>query len=264
MAFLLLLHEKMRLQRKQNKLTLKQLRNGNMLSRMQSKIDKREKYYSKLEKKLETQANWYKNSAKNYINNICGVSTNSWNPNSIFTTGTVGMNQKTIAFIQQECAKEKIDPSLVELYLSGGQYAFQPAYEKDADGKATSTQKKDSEGNLIYTYGAEKKEISAKTLSTITQIANNSRYISQQNSQMASQWNIDYDNNINDWLQAQRDELDAQKEWEMDLLAEEQADYEAEKTSIEAELELVKQRKEAIEQELSQSIKDAAPKFGLG
>ena len=36
------------------------------------------------------------------------------------------------------------------------------------------------------------------------------------------------------------------KEWEMDLLAEEQADLEAEKTSIEAQLEIVKQEKEAI------------------
>ena len=39
-------------------------------------------------------------------------------------------------------------------------------------------------------------------------------------------------------------------------------DYEAEKESIAAELELVKQRKEAIEQELGSSIKDAARNYG--
>ena len=65
----MLLHEKMRLQRKQTKLTLKQLRNGNMLSRMESKIKRREKYYSKLEKQLETQANAMKNSMKITLSN---------------------------------------------------------------------------------------------------------------------------------------------------------------------------------------------------
>ena len=79
MAFLMLLHEKMKLQRKYNRLTLKQLRNGNLLSRMENKIKKREKYYSKLEKQLETQANAMKNSMKMQISNMMGLGQNSVN-----------------------------------------------------------------------------------------------------------------------------------------------------------------------------------------
>ena len=73
-----------------------------------------------------------------------------------------------------------------------------------------------------------------------------------------------YENQVSIWLEAQQEELEARKEWEMDLLEEEQSDMEAEKTSVEAQFELARQRKEAIEQELGNSIKDAAPKFGLG
>ena len=50
----------------------------------------------------------------------------------------------------------------------------------------------------------------------------------------------------------------------MDLLAEEQADLEAEKTSIEMQLKRVQEEKQNIEQALDASIKDSAPKFGVG
>jgi hypothetical protein len=50
----------------------------------------------------------------------------------------------------------------------------------------------------------------------------------------------------------------------MDLLAEEQSDMEAEKTSIETQIQLAKDRKDAIQSALDSEIKDAAPKFGLG
>ena len=71
------------------------------------------------------------------------------------------------------------------------------------------------------------------------------------------------ENNISIWLDYQKEQLDMQQEWEMDLLAEEQNDYEMEKTCIEAEIEMVKERKQAIEQQLGEAIKDSAPKFGL-
>ena len=118
----MLLHEKMRLQRKQNKLTLKQLRNGNMLSRMESKIKKREKYYSKLQKQIETQANLYKNQAKMVIDQKFGVG--GWNPNSLFAGSGVGLNQNAINYIQQQAGSESM-ANLVQAYLNGGSMAFQ-------------------------------------------------------------------------------------------------------------------------------------------
>ena len=247
MAFLMLLHEKMRLQRKQNKLTLKQLRNGNQLSRMESRIKKREKYYSKLQKQIETQANLYKNQAKMFIDQQCGVG--GWNPNSVFAGGGVGLTQNAYAYVQQNAGGFS---DAVMRYLEQGQLAFKQNEITGSDGKKT------------YEYTCtDGKTYSAEDFNKITGFAQNARMASQQANQMAQQWNNDYINNISIWEQQQKEYLDMQQEWEMDLLAEEQSEYEAEKESIAAELELIKQRKESIEQELGSSIKDAAPKFGL-
>ena len=73
-----------------------------------------------------------------------------------------------------------------------------------------------------------------------------------------------YEQNVSIWEEAAKEQLDAQREWEMDLLAEEQADMEAEKDSIDAQLQLAQERKKNIESMLQQSIQDSAPKFGLG
>ena len=81
--------------------------------------------------------------------------------------------------------------------------------------------------------------------------------------QYTTQMKTNYENNVSIWLEAQQEQLEAQKEWEMDMLAEEQADLEAEKTSVETQLELIKQEKQNIEQMLGQAIQDSAPKFGL-
>ena len=79
MAFLMLLCQKMRLQRKQNQLTLKQMRYSSLVERGQKKVDKREKYYAKLEKQLERQANYYKNNANMFFSQMSGLGTNSVN-----------------------------------------------------------------------------------------------------------------------------------------------------------------------------------------
>ena len=72
-----------------------------------------------------------------------------------------------------------------------------------------------------------------------------------------------FENQVSIWLQAAQEELEAQQEYEMDLLAEEQNDFEMEKTSIETELESIKARLQALESPLGEGIKDSAPKFGL-
>jgi hypothetical protein len=51
---------------------------------------------------------------------------------------------------------------------------------------------------------------------------------------------------------------------ELDALQDEENDYEMEKTSIETELEYIKERKQALESALTEGVKDSAPKFGLG
>ena len=244
MAFLMLLHEKMRLQRKQNKLTLKQLRNGNMLSRMESKIKKREKYYSKLEKQIDSQGNMYKNMAKTMINNTYGGAS-GWNPASLFMGGGVGIGQTLLQSIEACCAKNGADSNLVQLYLNN------PMAFTKGDGTKTTDPKTGKEVTTYeFTVDGYDKPISQAEYKAIYEAAQSAKMMQSQMSQMASQWANEYENQVSIWVQAQKDQLEMQQEYEMDLLAEEQADYEAEKEGIAAELELDKQRKEAIEQEL--------------
>ena len=250
----MLLHEKMRLQRKQNKLTLKQLHNGNMLSRMESKVKKREKYYSKLEKQLERQATAYKNYATNNANSIftCG-----FDPSGIYAGagayGTNGLQEQAFALASQGLS-DNVKQAL-QIFMQSGSYAFH-ATAATKDNTDNKTKKYECDAAPGLTLSAEE----------WAQVNQASRYVQQCQSAITQQINnykTQYAQQVDEWLEAMKEQLDGQKEWEMDLLAEEQADFEAEKESIAAELELVKQRKESIEQELGSSIKDAAPKFGL-
>lgn len=100
MAFLLLLHEKMRLKRQVNKLTLKQLRYGNRLDRMTKNISRVQKMYSSKMTQLEKQAQMMQSQASVFFRNQMGL----------------GMDQA------------KFQEMLQDYYTSGwGQY-------KDADG----------------------------------------------------------------------------------------------------------------------------------
>jgi len=246
MAFLLLLHQKMRLQRKQNQLTLKQLRFSSLVERMQKKVDKREKYYAKLEKQLERQANAYKNSANMFFSNAMGLGTNGVNLNNMY-----GTSMAAIQMLNQWGDKDPMgnkistDDKNKAMAFMTGQYELK-------DGKYYFTAE-NLKGQEIEKDGMTKYQQIAQMAQS--QVSNMQTY--------ASQCKSNYENNVSIWLEAQQEQLEAQKEWEMDLLAEEQADMEAEKTSVEAQLEIVKQEKQNIEQALGQAIQDSAPKFGL-
>ena len=90
----------MKLQRKENQLTLKQLRFSSQVDRMQKKVDKRQKYYDKLKKQLERQANCYKNSMNMRITNMFGLGMNSVNLYSPY--GTNGAAQQVLMGLSAE------------------------------------------------------------------------------------------------------------------------------------------------------------------
>jgi len=266
MAFLLLLHQKMRLQRKQNQLTLKQMRFSSLVDRMQKKVDKREKYYAKLEKQLERQANYYKNSANMFFSQQMGLGTNSVN-----LANPYGSNGAVMGILQGMTGKQMQD------YIkqgSGGQISdFNGFTDKIWEMVKTGgiQQVRDENGKDIYVNPYTGDKFTKESLGVDPVVINKAASIMQQMAQMQvsnmqtqmGQMKSNYENNVSIWLEAQMEQLEAQKEWEMDLLAEEQADLEADKTSVETQLELVKQEKQNIEQALGQAIQDAAPKFGL-
>ena len=264
MAFLLLLHQKMRLQRKQNQLTLKQLRFSSLVERMQKKVDKREKYYAKLEKQLERQANYYKNNANIFFSQMSGLGSNSVNlsnpyaPNGAVMSMLQNMTPAQVNEYLKQCSggqlKESLSDAACNIVKNGGIREI-----RGEDGKTKYVEA--WTGNEVNkdSLGADPTVIYQAT-NALQQMAQ--MQVSNMQTQM-SQMKSNYENNVSIWLEAQQEQLDAQKEWEMDLLAEEQADLEAEKTSVEAQLEIVKQEKQNIEQALGQAIQDSAPKFGL-
>ncbi len=265
MAFLLLLHQKMRLQRKQNQLTLKQLRFSSLVERMQKKVDKREKYYAKLEKQLERQANYYKNSANMFFSNAMGLGTNSVNLNNPY--GSNGATMMALQNMTPDQMQAILKQTGIDINLSGNSKIVD-ILKNGGITKATYDDPKGEfkTGDIITLMGkkADIGDISPEAVynasSKLQQYAQ--MQVSNMQTQM-SQMKSNYENNVSIWLEAQQEQLDAQKEWEMDMLAEEQADLEAEKTSVEAQLEIVKQEKQNIEQALGQAIQDSAPKFGL-
>ena len=264
MAFLLLLHQKMKLQRKENQLTLKQLQYSSKVDRAQKKVDKRQKYFDKLKKQLERQASCYKNNANLFFSQQMGFGTNSVNlsnpyaPNGAVMNMMQGMTPDQINECLQQCSggqfKETLSPEVCNIIKNGG---LREVRDKDGATKYVEAWT----GNEIDkdSLGVEPAVIyqASTALQQMAQVR-----VGDMQSNMA-QMKASYENNVSIWLEAQMEELEAQEEWEMDLLAEEQSDMEAEKTSIDAQLELVKQEKQSIEQHLGQAIQDAVPKFGL-
>lgn len=225
---------------------------GNVQERMQKKIDKREKYYAKLEKQLERQATAYKNYATNNMNSIF---TSGFDPSGIYSgqsaIGTSAIQQQAM---QAACSKYGCDlETLANWIQNGGSIAYSAATGNEAKTKLEEKVFKDALGNEItgVQYAA---------------LQNASRFVQQYQSQMTTQiqnMKTAYQEQVDQWLEIAKEQLEGQKEWEMDLLEEEQSDMEAEKTSVEAQLSLAEERKKAIEERLGQAIQDSAPKFGL-
>ena len=276
MAFLLLLHQKMRLQRKENALTLKQLQFSSKVDRMQKKVDKRQKYYDKLKKQIERQANCYKNSMNMQISNMFGLGTNSIN------LGNPYASSNTALAMIQNMTKDQMNQALgltgqgdakggftisdeLAKAIQSGCVQVAPKDILDTDGKTIKVHKDELynpwTGDVVKGIKAEE---AAKAATAYQQLQQQAQMQITQMQTQAQQFKAAYENNVSIWTEAQLEQLEAQEEWEMDLLSEEQADMEAEKNSIEVQLQRVQEEKKNVEQALGNAIQDSAPKFGLG
>ena len=73
-----------------------------------------------------------------------------------------------------------------------------------------------------------------------------------------------YQNNVSIWLEAAKEQLEAEQDAALAPLEMEQTDMELEKESVETQLAYAKERLQSIEQACNEETKNAAPKFGLG
>ena len=262
MAFLLLLHEKMRLKRQVNKLTLKQTQYGSRLDRMTKNIARVQKMYSSKMTQIEKQAQMMQSAFTTQLQNAWGLGAQ----NQMFNPMYGGVT----SFVANQIGS----------LLSGGV----PVGDKGSDGKPTSVtftqdqyqklmneymsgtlrQYTDKDGNVQKgQYGADG-SVTEQEYKAFMMALNQAQSNQSKAQMMCQQMTSTYQQNISVWVDAQKAQLNAEQDAALAPLEAEQTDMELEKESIETQLAYAKERLQTIEQACSEGIKDSAPKFGLG
>ena len=140
--------------------------------------------------------------------------------------------------------------ALYQAFQNGG---FQQ--NLDENGKVIKDAEwKDISGN---TYTAQEYQAFQAAYTQIQQMQNVRQ---MQVQQMSSQ----YQSNVSIWLEAAKEQLEAEQDAALAPLEAEETDIELDNQSCEAQLADAKARLESVKQACSEGIKDSAPTFGLG
>lgn len=265
MAFLMLLHEKMRLQRKVNKLTLRELKMSSRKERITKNISRVQKMYSSKMTQLEKQASILQKQFTVGIQNSMGLGTQNqmFNPYggggiTSFVANQLGNflsnggqpiplgNDKTVSFSNQRIQEMMND------YYSGG---FKPVYDKEGD---------TSVSNITGYQGLSGNNYTKDEYACFQRALNAAQQQQSQAQMMCQQMSSNYESNISVWLEAQKAQLEAEQDMALAPLEAEETEMDLEKESCEAQLADAKARLESIKQACSEGIKDSAPSFGLG
>lgn len=261
MAFLLLLHEKMRLRCQVNKLTLKQLRYGNRLDRMTKNIERVRKMYSSKQSQLQKMAQMMQSQATVFFQNAMGLGMqnqafNPWNMSG------GGMTSFVLNQMGSLLASGKIPKDKNSTYPSMDQATFQEMLQDYYAGGLA--QMKDADGNAVAGKYGTKGQFTEDQVKAFKMAMQAAQQNQSQAQMMCQQMSQNYQNNISIWLEAAESQLEAEQDAALAPLEMEQTDMELEKESIETQLTYAKERLQNIEQACSEGIKDSAPKFGLG
>lgn len=263
MAFLLLLHEKMRLQRKVNKLTLRQLQMSGRKERISKNISKVQKMYSNKMTMLEKSAQMWTSQFKNSILNQAGLGAQNqmFNPMGGYGLTSFVVNQiggllangvpvgakdadgkpTNVKFSQDEYQK------LMNEYCSGTLSAY-----KDKDG-VVQKDKYGANGDIT-------EEQYKAFMMSLQQAQSNQSQAQFMCQQMSSQ----YESNVSIWVEAQKAQLEEEQNAALLPLEAQETEIDLDNTAIETELQYARERLKNIEQACSQEIQSSAPKFGLG
>ncbi len=269
MAFLLLLHEKMRLQRKVNKLTLRQLQLSSRKERITKNIERVQKMYSSKMTQLEKQSSLWTSQFKNQMLNGMGLGTQNqmFNPMggfgiTSFVANAMGQiltnGGKAIPLGKDKTIDSFIDGSLytqmMQDYCSGG---FQAVYDKDDNGNDITTKVSGYTGASGNNYTVDQYSCFQRAMQVAQQQQSQAQFYAQQ---VSSQ----YESNVSVWLQAAQAQLEEEQDAALLPLEAEQTDIELDNQSCEAQLADAKARLESVKQACSEGIKESAPTFGLG
>ena len=258
----MLLHEKMRLQRKVNKLTLRQLKASNRKERITKNIARVQKMYSSKMTQLEKQAQMAQSQFNVWAQQASGLGTYGLNPMNFNGAGGVS------AFVMQGLAAWAKDGTKVEgkenEYIVDSELAKRmlQAYQNGGFRQNLDENKQLKEGAEWidvnkYTYTQQQYQAFQGALNSVQQMQ---QYRQMQVQQMSSQ----YQSNVSIWLEAAKAQLEAEQDAALAPLEAEETDMDLERESCEAQLADAKARLESIKQACSEGIKDSAPTFGLG
>ena len=271
MAFLLLLHEKMRLQRKVNKLTLRQLQMSGRKERISKNISKVQKMYSNKMTMLEKSAQMWTSQFKNSILNQAGLGAQNqmFNPMGGYGLTSFVVNQmgQILANGGNAIPLEKdkdgnvtksitdfkdgaLFSKMMQDQYSGG---FKAVYDENDKTKVTGY-KCESSGN---TYTEDQYKCFQMAMSQAQSQQSQAQFMCQQ---MSSQ----YESNVSIWVEAQKAQLEEEQNAALLPLEAQETEIDLDNTAIETELQYARERLKNIEQACSQEIQSSAPKFGLG
>lgn len=257
MAFLLLLHEKLRLRRQVNKLTLKQAQNFSRLERVQKNIERIQKMYSKQETTLDQQAKNWSALAKNSIWSGAGLNSNQmgFNPlnfgmgngNSLFR-----MNAMQQAIANNSKLRSKIGEGNFEKMMAEYQAGTLSKTNDGADVAATDRK-----------YGANG-EFNYDQIQAFQQLMTWAGNCESQAQMQCQNTITQYDTGLTNYVARMKEQIEDEQAMALAPLEALQTEYDLEKSSIETQLASARERLQTIEQACSEEVKNSAPKFGLG
>ena len=270
MAFLMLLHEKMRLQRKVNKLTLKQAQASSRKEKVTNQIERQQKLYSKKEANLEAFAKRMQNVADMQFRNIFGVASNNINMNPLAYVNGGLNNSGVLNVIQQAIQSGQIEFGTDQNPIEDADELMailQGKYRKatNMEGRevwVTADDTPDENGQFNISY--EDQENLRKKLQAAQYIQNNASMNYTQNQNLCTNAITNYQNNVSIWLEAEKARLETEQDEVLAPLQEQETEWDMESQSAEVQLQDASARLDSIKQALSEGIKDSAPTFGLG
>ena len=236
MAFLMLLHEKMRLQRKVNTLTFKQLRASNKKERITKNIERLQKYYSKKSDNLQKQAQMMQNQASVFFQNMMGVGAQNqmFNP-FCYQSGTAGMTTAAAQIMQ---GWNKDIPVGNDKSISADR--IKELFTAYANGQIT--QEKDNNGNVTGKYKLGDNVIPQEEWSALQSAMSVANSQVQQRQYASQQMSSQYQSNVSIWLQAQEAQLEAEQDEVLLPLKSEETEMDLERESYEMQLADAKAR----------------------
>ena len=235
MAFLLLLHQKMSLQRKVNKLTLAQTSIGTRKERISKRIEKVQKAYAKKQSKLDAQAKLMTSQSNNWISQQMMAMQNQYQTTTAMQA-LLGNNTE-----------------YANLYKT-----MEEAYKKGEDSQAYKDAKvawENAQKSEAFKNAYQQAQLQA------TEYNNQISVQRQMQQQMMNAYSTNFNDQVSIWLEAEKQKLEDQEQLALAPLEDEDTQIDLEQASNEAQLSYAQSRLDAIKQALDSRAQEA-PKFG--